>query len=154
MVASAKCDDVLSQLGDERGRCCVIAADTVIVVGDADGKSHALGQPPESNWQETVRRWFLAHYAGRSHVATTGLCVTAPAGRREIVVSTTVRFRSDVETFLDQYLATGESIGKAGGYAIQGAGSIFVERITGSLTNVIGLPLCELLEVLQELKAV
>lgn len=153
-IAVAKCDDVLGQLGEARNECCVIAADTTIIVSESDGRSLALGQPPESNWQETVRHWFLDYYAGRSHVATTGVCVSTPTERREILVSTTVRFRCDVTPYLESYLATGEPIGKAGGYAIQGAGSIFVERIDGSMTNVIGLPMAELADSLRELDVV
>lgn len=151
LIAATKCDDVTRQLGAERDRCCVVSADTVVVVGDGDGKYCVLGQPPDSNWRETTRHWFLDHYAGRGHIAMTGLCVISPFGRREKIVSTHVAFRSDVAKHLDWYLSTGEPIGKAGGYAIQGAASIFIERIEGSLTNVVGLPLRELLDVLKEL---
>ncbi|HEX6984486.1 MAG TPA: Maf family protein, partial [Planctomycetaceae bacterium] len=153
-IAAAKCDDVLSQLGGEAGRSIVIAADTVIVAGEADGELVPLGQPPEPDWRETTRGWFLDYYAGRTHLALTGLCVAGPRGRRETVVATRVAFRPDVAAYLDWYLATGEPRGKAGGYAIQGAGSLFVDRVEGSLTNVVGLPLRELLDVLRELGAV
>lgn len=150
-VAAAKCDDVLRQLGDEAGWSLTIAADTVIVAGEHDGELVVLGQPPESEWRETTRRWFFDYYAGRSHVALTGLCVATPTGRREFVVETRVTFRADAAKYLDWYLDTEESRGKAGGYAIQGAGSVFVDRLDGSLTNVVGLPLRELLTVLREL---
>ena len=56
----------------------------------------------------------------------------------------------DVEPWLEWYLSTGESLGKAGGYALQGAGSLFIEEVRGSLSNVIGLPVRELAELLQE----
>ena len=62
-----------------------------------------------------------------------------------------VTFRADSERWIDWYLATGEPKGKAGGYAIQGAGSIFVARVEGSLSNVVGLPLRELWEIFDEL---
>lgn len=150
-ISAAKCEDVLRQLGDEASRSIVIAADTTVVAGEQNGDLVALGQPPEDDWRKTTRRWFLDHYAGKTHLVLTGLCVAAPAGRRETVVSTRVTMRPDAATSIDWYLATGEPRGKAGGYAIQGAGSLFVDRVEGSLTNVIGLPLRELFDVLREL---
>jgi septum formation protein len=149
-IAAAKRDDVLRQLGDEASRSIVIAADTTVVAGERDGDLAVLGQPPENDWREATRRWFLDHYAGKTHVVLTALCVAAPAGRREVVVATRVTMRPDAAEDIDWYLTTGEPRGKAGGYAIQGAGSLFVERVEGSLTNVIGLPLRELFDVLRE----
>lgn len=151
-IATAKRDDVLNQLGEERSRCCVIAADTVVVVGEQDGARQVLGQPPERDWQSTARRWFLEHYAGRTHLVLTGLSVAAPHRQIERIIASRVTFRSDVEVDLDWYLATGEPQGKAGGYAIQGLGSLFVERVEGSLTNVVGLPLEELRRILCDLR--
>lgn len=149
-IAAAKRDDVLRQLGTEAARSVVIAADTVVVAGERDGELVVLGQPPEPDWRETTRRWFLDHYAGRTHAALTALCVAAPAGRREVVVESRVTFRADAAEYLDWYLDTGEPRGKAGGYAIQGAGSVFIERVEGSLTNVVGLPLRESVDVLRQ----
>ena len=60
--------------------------------------------------------------------------------------------RKDADTLLDWYLTTGESRGKAGGYAIQGAASVFVTQVEGSLSNVVGLPLEETLAMLGELE--
>ncbi|MGC1275945.1 MAG: Maf family protein [Planctomycetaceae bacterium] len=151
-IAAAKCDDVCSRSDREETSPVIIAADTVIVVGDRDGEYVVLGQPPEPDWCETTRRWFLDQYAGKTHLALTCLCVALDGLQRETIVTTRVTFRTDVEQHLDWYLATGEPRGKAGGYAIQGAGSIFVDRIEGSLTNVIGLPLRELLGVLCTLR--
>jgi septum formation protein len=59
---------------------------------------------------------------------------------------------ADVENHLEWYIGTEEPRGKAGGYAIQGAGSLFISQVTGSLSNVIGLPLEALLEVFNELQ--
>jgi septum formation protein len=61
--------------------------------------------------------------------------------------------RPDVEPWLDWYIATGEPQGKAGGYAVQGAGSVFVTKIEGSYSNVVGLPLEETLALLREADA-
>ncbi len=151
-IAAAKCDDVRSQLGSEAAASVVIAADTVIVVGDQDGERLVLGQPPETDWRETTRRWFLDHYAGRTHLALTALCIALGERRRQTIVSTGVKIRTDAADYLDWYLGTEEPRGKAGGYAIQGVGSVLVDRIDGSLTNVIGLPLRELIDILHSLR--
>lgn len=161
-IARTKCADVLHQIRDETvpGKPAVptiiIAADTTIVATEPDGRLVALGQPPEDEtWQATVRQWFRKYYADRTHVALTGVCVATLRGQHvERIVRTEVTFHGDVERWLDWYLATGESRGKAGGYALQGAGSIFVKRVEGSLSNVVGLPISELLEVLQKLGVV
>jgi septum formation protein len=132
----------------------IIAADTAIVATGADGERHVLGQPPDNDsWDQTVRRWFRHYYAGRTHLALTALCVQEPGGSSaERIVKTEVTFIPDVEQHLEWYIGTGEPRGKAGGYAIQGAGSIFVSNVTGSLTNVIGLPLEALLDVFEEVQ--
>jgi septum formation protein len=158
-IARAKCDDVLGQLAAAGSPvavarvAAVIGADTVIVAAAADGGLMVLGQPPErSDWPDVVRWWFREFYFGKTHTAATALCVAAPGGRRvDRIVRTEVTFRGDGQRWLDWYVATGEPRGKAGGYAIQEAGSIFVERIEGSPSNVVGLPLEAVLEVFAEL---
>lgn len=151
-IASTKADQVIGQLGERLGGCVVIAADTAIIVTDPETRRpHVLEQPPETDeWQATVLDWFGRYYGGRWHIAATALDVRlgsdAPIRR---VVETRVEFRPDVDRWLAWYLQTGESRGKAGGYAIQGAGSVFVSRIEGSLSNVVGLPLEVLAECLK-----
>lgn len=151
-IASTKADQVVGQLGERLGGCCVIAADTTIIVTDPETqRPHVLEQPPETDdWQTTVRDWFRLYYVGRWHIAATALDLrfgqNAPIRR---VVETRVEFRQDVDRWLDWYLQTAESRGKAGGYAIQGAGSVFVSRVEGSLSNVVGLPLEVLAECLE-----
>jgi septum formation protein len=132
----------------------IIAADTTIVVNAADGTLKVLGQPPaDDSWKDSVRRWFREYYAGRTHLALSALCVIGPGGRRaERIVTTEVTMIADVENHLEWYIGTEEPRGKAGGYAIQGAGSLFISQVTGSLSNVIGLPLEALLEVFNELQ--
>jgi septum formation protein len=151
-IARAKCADVLNQLRPRPAdsRRIVITADTVVVVQGRDGRLVVLGQPPEDpSWREVVRRWFLDYYAGHTHAVATGFCVAKPdEARIERIVRSSVTFHDDVTRWLDWYVSTDEPRGKAGGYAVQGAGGIFVSRIEGSLSNVIGLPLRELLEVL------
>jgi septum formation protein len=151
-IASTKADEIVGQLGEHLDKCVVIAADTTIIATDPEtGQHQVLEQPPETDdWQATVRDWFCRYYAGRWHIAATALELrigqNAPVRR---VVETRVEFRPDVDRWLDWYLQTGESRGKAGGYAIQGAGSVFVSRVEGSLSNVVGLPLEVLAECLK-----
>ncbi|WP_197440268.1 Maf family protein [Polystyrenella longa] len=159
-IARTKNDDVIQQLEDA-GRTdyqAVLTADTVIVcleprqVDDKVATLHVLGQPhEEGDWQSEVRRWFKQYYFGRDHWAVTALCLIDSTGwLHESVVRTTVTFRRADLKLLDWYLSTKEPLGKAGGYAIQEAGSMFVESIEGSLTNVVGLPLESLNKLLKD----
>lgn len=149
-IARTKNDDVRSQLTP--GWQAVLTADTTIVARTDTGRPVVLAQPPDDDsWRDVVRRWFRDFYFGRTHAALTAVCVTAPDGRRfERVVRSEVTFAADGEPFLEWYLATGEPRGKAGGYALQGAGSLLVERVNGSPSNVVGLPLRETWEVLRD----
>ena len=158
-IARHKADQIRAQLNleeqdyHERPRTLIIAADTTVVVSDASGRPVVLGQPPETDdWREVVRDWFLDYYDGKSHIASTAVHVITPDGRSaEKIVETKVTFRSGILPWLNWYLLTGEPKGKAGGYALQGAGSVFVERVEGSLSNVVGLPLEALLELFAEI---
>lgn len=82
----------------------------------------------------------------------TAVVLSHPDGRHlEHVVETRVTMRPENIALLDWYLDTDEPLGKAGGYALQGAGSMFIERVEGSLSNVVGLPLEAVQEMLQHL---
>ena len=122
----------------------VIGCDTDVVV---DGR--ALGKPAD---EEAARR-FLEQLSGRSHEVLSGLVLLGPEPerRREGVARSVVTFRRLGAGDIDRYLASGEWRERAGGYAIQGLGSILAERIEGDLSNVIGLPLGLLLELAPEL---
>jgi septum formation protein len=130
-----------------------LTADTTIIAGDDAGRPIVLGKPdPTGDWQETVQDWFQRYYLGRTHLVATAVCLTSAAGERfEFCVTTAVRFRNVEPELLDWYLATGEPLGKAGGYGLQGAGGMFVEHVNGSLSNVIGLPLEATWEALRRL---
>jgi len=146
-IAHVKNEDVLGQLGS--GWLCVLTADTVVVGAEPDGTLVALEKPPEEDYENVVRDWFTRYYLGRTHVAATAVCLTLPDGStHKHVVKTEVTFAASAAEHLDWYLATDEPRGKAGGYAIQGAGSLFVERVEGSLSNVVGLPLRTVREML------
>ena len=152
-IALEKNDDVLLQLSPSDDQQLVLTADTTIVATDAEGCSRVLGQPPsDDSWRDVVRGWFRDLYAGRSHIAATAICLTdRDTGQRiERIVQSHVWVRDDVEPLLDWYLATNEPLGKAGGYALQGLASVFVTRVEGSITNVVGLPLEALIEILPQ----
>jgi nucleoside triphosphate pyrophosphatase len=158
-IARAKADDVAAQLAASECLIApgqpqvVIAADTTIVAAGSDGQLQVIGQPPEDDsWKAVVRTWFRDYFAGRTHQVFTVLCVRTSAVRAtERLIRSEVAFIADVEKHLEWYIETEEPRGKAGGYAIQGAGSIFVSQVTGSLTNVIGMPLEALLSAFEEL---
>jgi septum formation protein len=155
-IVREKSRQVCQQMSAPRVGAVVITADTVIAVSDKSQTAPpytwtVLGQPPETDWANVVRGWFCNYYAGWTHVVTTAMRVILPDHAvEERQVTTLVTMRADVARWIDWYLNTGEPRGKAGGYALQGAGSLFIERVEGSLSNVIGLPLEALLEILQE----
>lgn len=110
----------------------IIGADTVV---DVDGES--LGQPVD----EAHARAMLKRLSGRVHHVHTGVCVVHGSRQESTVETALVEMHPLDDATIDRYLATGEPMGKAGGYAVQGEGAILVARHQGSLTGVIGLPL-------------
>ncbi|QDT28993.1 Maf-like protein YhdE [Gimesia panareensis] len=148
-ICRDKNEDVFEQVqSDDFENTLLLTSDTIIVVERQAGYFVVLGQPvANTGWEQEVRDWFLEDYAGKTHRVITGLCLRSSAKTVMEFSQTLVSFheREFVREHLDWYLSTGESLGKAGGYAVQGAGSIFVKRIEGSLTNVVGLPLEKLL---------
>lgn len=123
----------------------VLAADTTV---DVNGE--ILEKPLDAD--DAFR--MLRMLSGRSHLVHTGVTVAVPiAGARRsstIVVTTEVTFADLEDAAIDWYLETGEAMDKAGAYGIQGAAGAFVEKINGSVTNVIGLPLAETLRLLRD----
>jgi septum formation protein len=120
----------------------VLGADTSVVVGD-----QALGKPEH---HEDARR-MLALLSGRSHDVLTGVCAWADGRRLVHVECTRVRMAQLSKAEIDWYLSTGESDDKAGAYAVQGRASRFVESIQGSYSNVVGLPISSVYNLLKEL---
>jgi septum formation protein len=113
----------------------VLAADTVVACG-----ARVLGKPAT----EVEARDCLALLSGRRHRVLTAVVVVAPDGRRaERVVVSVVTFARLTEAEVTAYLASGEWRGKAGGYAIQGRAAAHVRFLSGSHSNVVGLPLHE-----------
>jgi len=109
----------------------VVACDTDVVL---DGK--ALGKPAD----ELEAREYLDRMSGRAHTVMSGLAVLVDGEERLGLERTTVVFKELSETEKERYVAFGEWRGRSGGYAIQTLGSTLVERVEGSVSNVVGLP--------------
>jgi septum formation protein len=116
----------------------VIACDTDVVL---DGE--VLGKPADA----AAARVYLERMSGRAHTVMSGLVVVDGGGARSGVEKTTVAFKQLSEDEKDRYVAFGEWEGRSGGYAIQTLGSSLVERIEGSVSNVVGLPVGLLAEL-------
>lgn len=128
--ARGKARDVVARAGIPEGGA-VLAADTEVVL---DGL--ALGKPADP----AEARAMLGALSGRAHQVMTGVVLVTASGEHEVLERAEVRFRGVDGALIDWYLARGEWQGRAGAYAIQGAGAALVERITGDPTCVIGLP--------------
>ncbi len=124
----------------------VVAADTTVEI-----EGEILAKPVDG---DDARR-MLRLLSGRVHRVHTGVTVLTlgqegePMASDTQVVHTAVTFVEIDDATLEWYVETGEPDGKAGGYAIQGAGGVLVKRLDGSVTNVIGLPLAETLEMIR-----
>jgi septum formation protein len=136
-LAKAKAEAARDQIANDRdiADAHVLAADTVVAVG-----RRILGKP-EHIEQATE---CLQYLSGRAHRVLTGVCLMLPDDRiRFRIVDTRVRFKVLSKPEIEAYIASREWRGKAGGYAIQGLAGCFVQKIVGSYTNVVGLPLTE-----------
>ena len=124
-----------------------IGSDTVVVRDEA-----ILGKPVDAADAAAM----LTSLSGRSHEVLTGFAVHDREADTTVseVVSTAVRFKELTAAEISGYIASGEPFDKAGAYAIQGIGAFMVQAINGSYTNVVGLPLCEVVDVLEHLGAV
>jgi septum formation protein len=139
-LASERPEETVLRLAREKAAAqahpgeIVLAADTVVVI---DGE--LLGKPGDP---EDARR-MLARIAGREHTVFTGVAVEEPGrGRRASeIASSRVRMAPLTPEQIAWYVETGEPLDKAGSYAVQGIGALFVEEIFGNYTNVVGLPL-------------
>lgn len=117
----------------------VLAADTIVVL---DGE--ILGKPTDA----TDAAQMLRRLAGRAHTVMTAVVLREGRRLRRRLIRTRVHFRPLSEVEIAAYVATGEPLDKAGAYGIQGRGGALVDRVSGSYTNVVGLPLRETLELL------
>jgi septum formation protein len=119
----------------------ILGADTVVAID-----SQILGKPEDCD----RAKYMLTLLSGKEHRVITGICILDPSGKvaHSEAVTTLVRFIKLTERQIKAYIRTGEPYGKAGSYAIQGIGAFMVESITGSYTNVVGLPLSALIQAL------
>jgi septum formation protein len=120
----------------------VLGCDTLVALDGA-----IYGKPAdESAACETLRR-----LSGATHEVISGLALLAPDGERTALATTQVSFRALPERLIEWYAASGEWRGRAGSYAIQGAGAALVRSVSGDYENVVGLPLATLLDICPQL---
>lgn len=124
----------------------VLGADTVVVLGEA-----VLGKPVDVDEARSMLRLL----GGNEHQVVTGFCLLQPSGKVAYseAVTTDVKIKGLSDEEITAYVSTGEPFGKAGSYAIQGIGAFMVEAISGSYTNVVGLPVCALVKALLAVRA-
>ncbi len=137
--------DKADAVARDRAERWVLAADTIVEIdGDILGKAADAAEA----------RAMVSRLAGRAHRVTTAFAVRGPGGAHaDRVVTTSVSVRALDTAEIDDYVASGEWRGKAGAYAVQGIAAALVTGVTGSITNVIGLPLAEVLVELRALGA-
>lgn len=126
------------------GRCpnrWILGADTIVLIGE-----RILGKPRDLDDAHAMLRLL----SGKAHQVITAYSLLYPSGQlaRSEAVSTRVTLKALSDEEIKAYAATGEPFGKAGSYAIQGIGAFMVESISGSYTNVVGLPVCALIKSL------
>jgi nucleoside triphosphate pyrophosphatase len=126
----------------------VLGADTIVTIDDL-----LLGKPQTPD----VARQMLSRLCGRQHEVLTGVAVVVgriadPSSDRyaQAVVASRIWMRQFTAATIEWYLTTGEPLDKAGAYAVQGLGAALVERVEGSYTNAVGLPLTETLALLRQ----
>jgi septum formation protein len=125
----------------------VLGADTIVVID-----SEILGKPKHPREAGAM----LARLSGRIHQVHTGFTITCPRRGVRIgdCIESAVQFRTLTEDEIAWYIQTSEPYDKAGGYAVQGLGAFFIKEIHGSYTNVMGLPLCEVVDRLKQIGAI
>jgi septum formation protein len=125
----------------------VLGADTIVIIA-----GEPLGKPGSA----IEAKEMLKKLSGQEHEVFTGFCIANQEKEvlmREVVAST-VLFREITRDEMDWYIGTKESYGKAGAYAVQGMSAFFIREIRGSYTNIMGLPLCEVIDALKSVHAI
>lgn len=138
-LARQKAQAVLALFPD----AIVIAADTSLSLDQ-----QIIGKPESE--QHAYEIW--SALSGRAHDVLTGVCIVGQGEIAQVVVRTQVEFQKLTTHDMQQYWATGEPIGKAGAYAIQGYAAQWIPRIVGSYSNVVGLPLHETMQLLKKIQ--
>ena len=137
LLAEAKAHAVIEKCEDS----WILGADTIVVLHGA-----VLGKPADEGEAFST----LRQLSGKEHRVITGFCLVASESKKSYsdAVVTRVTFKALTKREILGYVATGEPFGKAGSYGIQGIGAFLVKGINGSYTNVVGLPLCALVNAL------
>lgn len=141
-VARLSRDKALAIANEHRDRW-VIAADTIVLLGD-----QLLEKPADAKDAERM----LATIAGKTHIVYTGVTLQnlAKDYRDTRVAESEVRMLPLAPNEIEWYVRTGEPLDKAGAYAVQGIGAMFIDSIHGSYTTVVGLPLATLFQMLRK----
>ena len=136
-LAESKANDIAEKYPDK----WIIGADTIVLIHGA-----ILGKPASRDEARTM----LKSLSGETHQVFTGYSVLCKSKDRHIsgYVKTDVMFKQLTDHEIEWYIHTDEPFDKAGAYAIQGLGTFLVKSVNGSYTNVVGLPVCEVIEVL------
>ena len=137
LVSRRKAEAVVHSFDD-----IVIAADTIVVC-----EGHVLGKPRD----EADAMRMLTLLSGRDHQVMTGLTVLHGDRCISCTEVTDIHFRPLSQKEILSYIRTGEPMDKAGSYGIQGGAAVFAEKIVGDYFNVVGLPVCRLYQILQEI---
>lgn len=140
-VALSKAERVLDELDGADGRI-VLAADTAVVLAD-----EIFGKPADAIGAAAM----LRRLSGRVHEVVTAVAGARGEARRVAVSSSRVSFRELDDAEVERYVASGEPMGKAGAYAVQGFAALFIEHLDGSFSGVMGLPLFETGRMIVEL---
>lgn len=138
-MAQAKADAVWDSVRRERRPAPVLGADTAVVVG-----AEIFGKPAD----EPAALAMLERLSGRTHQVLTAVAIRFEDERAQRLAVSEVRFRATTAAERAAYCRTEEPFDKAGGYGIQGFGAVFIERLVGSYSAVMGLPLAESAELL------
>jgi septum formation protein len=143
-LAEAKARAAAAQMDAGMRECITVGSDTTV---ELDGE--ILGKPRDS----AHAREMLARLSGRVHHVLTGIFLLQSPGNatRAAVEKSAVSFAPLSEKEIDAYVASGEPLGKAGAYAIQGLAGRYIPKIEGCYFNVVGLPLARLYALLREL---
>lgn len=140
-VAADTSNEVLASV--ESSAPFVVVADTIVVAELNREQRVVLGQPEPDRWQDDVKEWLRNRLSNQTHEVWTGVRVSQLGHTSTCIVKSAVTFCEISDELIEWYISTRESLGKAGGYAIQGFAAAFVTQLRGSLTNVIGLPVIE-----------
>jgi septum formation protein len=141
-LAREKAEAVFREISSEKSAPpqVVLGADTTVTLDN-----HILGKPADT--ADAVR--MLRLLSGRTHLVMTGVAVVTPRGAEVAAEVTAVRFLTLCDREIDEYIATGEPMDKAGAYAIQGRAARWIPRVEGCYFNVVGLPLALVASMLE-----